>query len=295
MKYTCLLILLYVVTISDAQNNKSIDFIGSLILNDGKIITYKVNFKSNDLSELIEGYSITDFYGENSTKSFIKGSYSSKNQLISFKETENLSTLSTSSKDLFCFIEVNKAKIRTVKGKSILQGEFKGVFKNGEICATGAIYMIGTDFLQDLNEQVSNSNRYKNDSTIAKLQTKYQPLLKNSGEFELKKNDKLAINWHSNECIFELWDGEKEDHDRVTIYVNNKKILENFTIKKEKKIIVIPFNENACAIKIEAENEGDYPPNTANIVLKDDSTYTSLVSNLKQGESTSIILTKQQQ
>ena len=295
MKYSCLLILLYVFTISDAQNNKSIDFIGSLILNDGKIITYKVSFKSNDLSESIEGYSITDFYGENSTKSVIKGSYSSKNQLLSFKETENLSTLSTSSKDLFCFIEVNKAKIRTVKGKSILQGAFKGVFQNGEICATGAIYMIGTDFLQELNEQVSNATKYKNDSTINKLQTKYLPLLKNSGEFELKKNDKLAINWHSNECIFELWDGEKEDHDMVTIYVNNKKILENFTIKKEKKIIVIPFDENECAIKIEAENEGDYPPNTATIVLKDDSTYTSLVSNLKQGESTSIILTKQKQ
>ncbi len=273
------------------QETTNFEFIGTLQMPDGIVITYKLNFKEIPEGK-IEGISITDFYGENNTKSTIIGTYNRKENKISFRETENISTKSSSDVSEFCFIHVKDAKIKTVKGKSIIQGNFKGEYRNGSSCVDGYLYLIGTDFLEQLSKEVLNSTHFKNEDSLNLAKQKYTDLIKKTGENRLQKNEILNLNWTSEEIILEIWDPMKVDHDEISIFINEKKVLENFVIKQEKKIVVIPFKEDVCIIKMVAISEGDEPPNTANIILRDDDIFTPIVTNLKKGEATSVTLKK---
>ena len=82
------------------------------------------------------------------------------------------------------------------------------------------------------------------------------------------------------------------DQDKISVIVNDKTILENFVISKEKKVISIPFTEDVCKIVILAVNEGKAPPNTVNILLEDKSNSTPFITKLKTLEKTTIVLNK---
>lgn len=292
MKSAFFLFFILIFSNCQGQETKKLEFIGTLQMPDGIIITYKLTFKEMPDGK-IEGVSITDFYGENNTKSKITGFFNNKENKISFHETENISTKSSSEANEFCFIHVKNAKIKTVKEKSIIQGNFKGVYSNDSNCVDGYMYLIGTNFLEQWNNKILNSDYSKNTDSLKPSRQEYAGLLKKTEENQLRNNEILRINWVSEEIILELWDAAKIDQDKITIFINEKKIIEDFVIKREKKIIVIPFKEDICSIKILATSEGNLPTNTVNIVLRDDNTFTPVVTNLNKGETSSVILEKQ--
>ena len=94
----------------------------------------------------------------------------------------------------------------------------------------------------------------------------------------------MDVKWNSNKIVLELWDEFSIDHDIITVLYGEKKILENYEISKEKKIIEIPFTEATGKITIKAVNEGISPPNTVCIMLKDGKKLTRLISILQKGE-----------
>jgi len=276
-----------------SQENDSYEFIGTLQTSDGAIMTYKLNFKELE-GGIIEGYSLTDFKGEQRTKSKIKGTLNSKDKIISFKELANISTRSNAKPNEFCYVNVKNAIIKIGKEKSIIQGKFKGVFENDSSCVNGYLYLLSTDFLfKQLDKAYMYLDTTKMADSVKRAALNKQTTIKNSiDQNYLNTDGVLKIKWDSEEIILELWDAEKVDQDRITIYINNKKIADNFLIQHEKKYFVIPFNENKCIIKIVANNEGESPPNTAHIILKDGNAYTPIVTNLRKEETAIIVLEK---
>lgn len=291
MRHYLFFILVLMLSFCYGQNNTEFEFIGTLQISDGVVITYKISFKSDSLGK-IEGVSVTDFFGENNTKSKISGIFNAKEHRISFNETENMSTKSNANPNEFCFIRVKNAKWNSIKGKNIIQGNFKGFFGNDSSCVNGYLYLLGTDYIKELGDEFLNSKFLKNDSSLNTVRKKGADLLKKTSENNLHANDVLKIDWTSDEIILEISDNEVADQDMVTIIINEKKILENFVIKREKKIIVFPFEKDTCTIKIIANNEGLSPPNTVNATLKDGAAYTLFNSSLKKGEAASLLLHK---
>lgn len=293
MKRISILFLIIFVSITAySQNKNEYEFVGTLQLPNNEIISYKLNFKELSSGKL-EGFSLTDIYGSDRTKSVVVGNLNSSLQKISFKETSNISTKSSSNEKDFCYVNVENAKMKTVRGKTIIQGAFTGRFADGKKCVNGFIYLVSTNYLEKLEKDFLNANKIKNADTLNMLKEKVSTLKDRAEKNILKSKETLNINWTSNEIILEVWDGEQEDQDEIGIYINDKKIVDQLTLKRQKKIIIVPLDEKVSVIKITGINEGLSAPCTANILLKDGAVTTPIITVLKKGESTIVKITKE--
>lgn len=290
-KFIIYLTLIICPTLIFAQTNIKYEFIGTLQLANNELISYKLNFEDIGKGK-IQGSSITDIYGDDRTKSTINGNINFTEQKLSFTETANLSTKSKAKENEFCYLIVRNAKFKTVRGKTILQGKFTGKLPDGTVCANGTLYMVSSSYLQQLENNYLNAKNVNNADTLSLLKEKVELLKQRSEKNTLKSNETLNVNWQSNEIILEIWDGEQEDLDEIAVFVNDKKIVDKLTLKRQKKVYIIPLNEKVSTIKIIGLHEGLSAPCTANINLKDGTEVTPIISVLKKGESNSINIRK---
>lgn len=290
-KFIIYLTLVFYPTLIVAQTNNKYEFVGTLQLSNNELISYKINF--TDLGKgKIEGSSISDIYGDDRTKSVLKGNINFTEQKISFIETTNLSTKSKASDDEFCYLTVRNATFKTVRGKTILQGKFTGKLPNGSNCANGSVYLVSTSYLQQLENSYINADKIKDADTLSNLKSKIETLKQRAEKNTLKSNETLQVNWQSNEIILEIWDGEQEDLDEIAVFINDKKIVDKLILRRQKKVFIIPFDEKISTIKITGLYEGLSAPCTANINLKDGMEITPIISVLKKGESNTINIRK---
>lgn len=274
-----------------SQEVKNHEFIGTLQLSDKTIITFKLNFKE-DADGSIKGTSLSDIYGADRTLSKIEGRISKDKKTISFKEIGNLNTKSQADVGTFCFIEANNAKFKTVKDKTIIQGAFVGKFKSGKKCADGYLYLMSSDYINKLADELLTSKNIKNKDTLATIKKKIDDLKTRTNNNIIKSNETLSLTWSSQEIIIDVWDGQTEDKDEISIDINGEKVLDKFIITNQKKTLIVPIKEQISTIKITAVSEGNTSPCTANIKLRDDKNETSLVAVLKKGESTTVKINK---
>lgn len=269
-----------------SQENNIHEFIGALKLNDTSFITYKINFRLSKENK-IEGYSTTDFYGSQKTKTKIKGELSSNKKEISFYETENIFTISKAPEEDFCFINVKKALFKKSFGQTVIEGKFDGKLGNDSDCASGTLHLASTGFLK--NEKIKDS--LKTDNTKESLHS----LIKKTEQINLMSNDVLNINWSSNKISLEIFDAANVDDDKVSIYVDDKILLQEYSALQKKKIINFQFEKEKCVLKVVAVNEGVQPPNTVSINLLDSLTYIPLITKLNKGQATFFVLRKNKQ
>lgn len=64
-----------------------------------------------------------------------------------------------------------------------------------------------------------------------------------------------------------IWDNLKEDGDIVSLYVNDEKVLSNYTLRHYHKTIKIACHKGLNEIILYAQNLGSEPPNTASISI----------------------------
>jgi hypothetical protein len=174
----------------------------------------------------------------------------------------------------------------------LLQGRFKGAYANGQTCATGSFYLVSAGYLEKLSDQLLRDNGSKNKDTLSLVRQQVQQLKERKDKTVLKGNETLQVAWSSNEIILDVWDGQYEDQDEISVYVDGKKILDQFVIRQQKKTLVIPFSSKVSKIEIFGLQEGQSAPCTANIFLRDGNTTMSLMTELKKGEHATIRLTK---
>jgi hypothetical protein len=274
-----------------SQEVKNYEFIGTLQLSDKTIITFKLNFKE-DADGSIKGTSLSDIYGADRTLSKIEGRISKDKKTISFKEIGNLNTKSQADVGTFCFIEANNAKLKKIKDKTIIQGAFVGKFKSGKKCADGYLYLMSSDYINKLADELLTSKNIKNKDTLATLKKKVDDLKTRTNNNIIKSNETLSLTWSSQEIIIDVWDGQTEDKDEISIDINGEKVLDKFIITNQKKTLIVPIKEQISTIKITAVSEGNTSPCTANVKLIDGNNETSLVAVLKKGESTTVKINK---
>ncbi|MBW7844224.1 MAG: hypothetical protein H3C45_00980 [Bacteroidia bacterium] len=277
--------------IAYSQSNVLNEFVGTLQLDNKQIITYKISINPTNTGDF-KGTSVSDIFGKDRTHSNIIGKFNAERNKISFTELNNISSKSKAADELFCYITVKDAKLNIRNNKAIIQGKFKGLFKNGKACANGKIFLISVQYLDSLSNFYLNNESKLSQDSIKTIKHKINTLKTLSEKTTIKANDTLRLNLESNEIIIELWDGEKEDNDEVTLYYNDNQILDRLTIKKEKKLLVIPIESNNGLIQVKAINEGVHPPCTANILIKDNTNFIPIISVLKKGESAYIKILK---
>jgi hypothetical protein len=281
----CTLFFLLFFQQANSQANKDIELLGTLQLSSQEIISFKLTFKELE-NGTIEGNSLTDIFGSDRTTSKIKGKIDWKKKKLSFYETGNISTKSSAESNTFCYIHMIDASIKMVKGKTIVQGDFTGKFSNGEKCTNGKLYLIGTDYINELTKKYLSSNFIKNEDSLKRMQEKFTDIKAKVGENYVRSNEALNLEWKGSDIIIEIWDARQEDGDEIGIYVNEKRVVDKFIIKQEKKTLVIPYPKNNEAIvRIHGLSEGNYRLCTANLTLRDEQESTDVIAIMKKGEN----------
>lgn len=270
-----------------SQEVKKHEYIGTLQLSDKTLITFKLSFK--ELSGgAIQGTSLSDIYGADRTLSKIEGSISPDKKIISFREVGNVSTKSQADLNTFCFIEVKNAKIKTSRDKNIIQGSFVGKFNSGKKCAEGYVYLISADYVNKLADDLLTSKTIKNPDSLAMIKRKVDELKNRTNNHILKGNESLNLTWSSSDIIIDVWDGQKEDADEISIHINGEQVLDKFIITNQKKTIIVPIKNKMSTVTITAISEGNSAPCTANIILRDGKQEIPITAVLKKGESTKV-------
>jgi len=80
---------------------------------------------------------------------------------------------------------------------------------------------------------------------------------------------KKTINVKAKELLIKVWDDGQVDEDTISLLVNNRLILENHKLDKEKYELTIQLTKTHNYIELKAENLGNIPPNTAAISISD--------------------------
>lgn len=273
-----------------AFSQKKYEFSGVLKLNgdDKTLITYLISFELNN--GILKGFSKSDIGGPHETKSLLSGTYNSATKILLFNEFQILYTKSNINLKDFCFVYFEE-KLKLSPDLKQINGSFTSKYKDGKKCINGTLVLVNQKKIEKtvnkLNTKIQSSKKI---DTITKKKFNLRNMADSLNTNYLLKNQNLSIYTSSKTILIEVWDNKKEDNDAINLYQNAKVILKNYIVLKDKKIIEIPLSDTNTVLKIEATNEGHYPPNTSMIRIIDGENSYELISNLKKWESSSITI-----
>ncbi|MDG1729400.1 MAG: hypothetical protein P8K68_07470 [Algibacter sp.] len=274
--------------VSFSQNKH--EYVGGVKLSDTILISYKIKFTESDGE--VKGYSITDIGGEHETKSNIFGEYDVDNKVLSFRETGIVYTKSTVSQNDFCFLNTTIKNFIFGKTKKV-KANFIGLFSDNTECINGEILLNAFEQAEERAQKLVNKiSKSKKVPDSLKQKLREINLMDTFKINMLKKNQTLSIFTNSNSIKFIIYDGGKEDGDKITILVNNDIVLNTYEADKLKKYLDINLDKRKTSIVIKAVNEGSISPNTVVVEIDDGINKIKALSNLKKNETTQIDVLK---
>ena len=271
------------ISIFCTAQNVPFEYMGVIKLNDSAFISYKLVFEEMDGT--INGYSISDLGGPYETKSNIRGSYDQDTQDFSFNEYDIVYTKSPVDNFDMCLVHFSSS-VRKLKTNKMFDGKFEGKYIDSKPCLSGDLFMTSIEIAQARAEKIDKKLQ-KSKRVSAEIKDKFSAgatvdtLIQSS----IKKGENLNIFTKSKEVIFSIYDSGKVDNDRINLYINDKLVLENFSLTaKKQKIILTTIKDATVRVRIEAINEGLSSPNTVKIEILDNDNLISTRTILNTSE-----------
>ena len=106
----------------------------------------------------------------------------------------------------------------------------------------------------------------------------------------LKRKQVSTKTWtvKKNKIVLQVWDNNKEDGDIISLKFNDKWILTDFLLKKEKHTIPLTLNKKENQLLLFAENLGSITPNTAAVSIDDNVLVRTFILNSDMNKSETI-------
>ena len=285
-----LFLFLICLTFGSSLKAQEYEFFGVIKLNDTSFISYKVLF--DRVNDSIQGYSLTDFAGKHETKSNIKGYYHEDENLLSFEEYDIVYTKSPVVQKDFCFVNF-EGKVRNLDRVKAFSGDFKGLYADGTSCLDGMIIVnSGQEVkmrVEKIDKVVQRSRKF---SDSIKKNIKVAKVLDTLTRNIIAKNENLNIFTRDQKIKLAIYDAGKEDGDVINLYVDDKPVLENYTVLHEIKYLEFDLENVETKIRVEAVSEGTSSPNTVRLEVEDSRNFVRTITNLKEGEHAQMTLVK---
>ncbi len=282
LKIVCCLCLLFFI----AANVKAADtlyFVGHIKISTSVSYKYNLRFVINNENKLV-GYSLSDPGGANEVKTKITGIYDSVRKTISYEEKSILRSSVDLKKNDLCFV---KATLKFKKTKLIetLSGKFTASEPDKNTpCASGEVRLINTDRYKTIMKQINN------EPAEAEIIT---PKNSKNKTVEISSEKGKAFLITGNTVTLTIWDNGQIDGDKVSVLLNGKYILQDYTITSVTKIMQVQLSGNdRDTIEVVALNEGSLPPNTAAIKIETKTEQYQILTQAKTDEVRTIYLQK---
>ncbi|HBT09518.1 MAG TPA: hypothetical protein DEB18_08475 [Leeuwenhoekiella sp.] len=277
-------------TFTTALQAQEYEFFGVIKLNDTSFISYKVLF--DRVNDSIQGYSLTDFAGKHETKSNIKGYYNEDENLLSFEEYDIVYTKSPVVQKDFCFVNF-EGKVRNLDRVKAFSGDFKGLYADGTSCLNGMIIVNSGQEVKKRVEKIDKVvQRSRKFSDSIKKNIKVAKVLDTLTRNIIAKDENLNIFTRDQKIKLAIYDAGKEDGDVINLYVDDKPVLENYTVLHEIKYLEFDLENVETKIRVEAVSEGTSSPNTVRLEVEDSRNFVRTITNLKEGEHAQMTLVK---
>lgn len=285
-----LFLFLICLTFTTLLQAQEYEFFGVIKLNDTSFISYKVLF--DRVNDSIQGYSLTDFAGKHETKSNIKGYYNEDENLLSFEEYDIVYTKSPVVQKDFCFVNF-EGKVRNLDRVKAFSGDFKGLYADGTSCLDGMIIVNSGQEVKKRVEKIDKVvQRSRKFSDSIKKNIKVAKVLDTLTRNIIAKNENLNIFTRDQKIKLAIYDAGKEDGDVINLYVDDKPVLENYTVLHEIKYLEFDLENVETKIRVEAVSEGTSSPNTVRLEVEDSRNFVRTITNLKEGEHAQMTLVK---
>lgn len=258
---------------------------GTLDMATGESFPYRI--EGIDSNDQIIGYSYT-FAPPNESIAKIKGRIDKQRHKITFKETEIVAGNSQPTQAFMCMLS---ASLDEKNG--ILNGKASSVDASNTGCTAATITFTKPKEISELfakhdaydvviemgNKTVKKEEAKPKDTTVI---AKPQNVVEKITEGVTK-----TYEWQSDSIIIQVWDGSGFDGDIISILLDDKPILEHYTLQLTKKRVSIALPPTGThSLIVVAENEGIDPPNTATLKLYDGTTSHDLIAyNTKNKKS----------
>lgn len=290
LKFGIGVIIFFVCNLTYGQNSIDHEFVGNIQLIDKSIISYQLAFTEH-ADGSIAGKSITDFAGPHRTETNIIGKIDREAKTITFNEKENVTTKSDAASADFCYVHLYNAKIKLKGDKNIIQGHFYSRYKGGEKCVEGDIYLVSDDFLFNKIKSFSKKKIVPKDKRemLSDMVSTSQSNIDNA---ILEENDQLVVNAFDGNIMIRIWDAEHIDGDRISVYKDDKIILNDYKIKRAMKQLLVPIEKDSTIIRFEATNEGRIPPNSANVSVNNNKIDVPIKMKLNKGKVATLLVLK---
>lgn len=285
-----LFLFLICLTFTTLLQAQEYEFFGVIKLNDTSFISYKVLF--DRVNDSIQGYSLTDFAGKHETKSNIKGYYNEDENLLSFEEYDIVYTKSPVVQKDFCFVNF-EGKVRNLDRVKAFSGDFKGLYADGTSCLDGMIIVNSGQEVKKRVEKIDKVvQRSRKFSDSIKKNIKVAKVLDTLTRNIIAKDENLNIFTRDQKIKLAIYDAGKEDGDVINLYVDDKPVLENYTVLHEIKYLEFDLENVETKIRVEAVSEGTSSPNTVRLEVEDSRNFVRTITNLKEGEHAQMTLVK---
>lgn len=299
---------------SHAQQQRHYELKGFMGVQGGESFTYKLDLHDS-AGNILGGYAYTYAQEPNTVKTYVTAIVDRENKTLNIREREILSNNHFESKATICLVEAlltYSVQARTISGPLITKTS-----GNGANCSSGGITFASAAELEQLfnpppaSPQQAVATKPAGTKTPAApkkelgpednpfignaaKQPRQQPVTVTPRADNITEGKDKTYLWKTGQVQLEVWDGNTVDNDKVTILYNGQEVLTNYVLTKEKKKLVLPIGGNELnIITVIALNEGNEPPNTANILLTDGTESYEVIAHNTIGKRALIRIKKQ--
>jgi predicted RNA-binding protein with RPS1 domain len=281
------------------------------------------NIKGTNISLLPDGRVL---------KGPIKGKINYSNHTITFQELRISNLSKGETEENFCFFTI-MATFIIKNNKTEIVGIFTSKQHNGNACSNGTIKLTGGVNVEDVHKEyiakikktasikaqiskpiisekklkaIANSIKQKLNVTLpekpkvtaVKDSTKEKQAPRDNNLIPVKT---LPEYFYSNKkMMLEIKDYDKVDGDIISVLINNKVVIENYTLTATPQIIFIDLDEYGSkngidTLMLRAENEGYYAPNSGLVTLIDGSSRINFTTSANIGQRSFLVLRKKEE
>lgn len=265
---------------------------GFMAVAGGETFTYRLELEEGAGGEL-KGYAYTYVKEGKDVKAAVEGHIDRTKKTVSFRETDIVYNHGFESKAVLCLVDATLKFMPDESGGITLSGAITSNTASNALCGKGSIVFTDAAMIAAVFQPVAHAESpAKAPAAPAPAPEKQKPVRivydtarrapapATPRQEEVTAGKTQTYQFSSDSVWIEIWDGGKLDGDIITVLLNERPVLARYTLTADKKQLRLPLQKGQNTLIIIADNEGNEPPTTADILLHDgDKQYRLLAHN----------------
>lgn len=270
---------------------------GFMAVAGGETFTYRLEL-TESAGGVLKGFAYTYVKEGKDVKATVEGRIDRNKKTVAFRETGIVHNNGFESKAVLCLVDATLKFSQDESGGTTLSGAITSNTASNALCGKGSVVFTDADMIREVFRPVTITAESSQPEPVAApvpakpkqpVRIVYDTARRTAAPAAPKQDEVTAgrtqtYQFSSDSVMIEVWDGGKLDNDMITILFNDRPVLTRYTLAADKKQLKLALQKGQNTLIIIADNEGNEPPTTADVLLHDGTTQHRLVAYNKIGK-----------